>query len=332
MRRHLIIAILLSCGLTLWAQQRYFQVEVLQPAKISLPAGSEHIRSVLLVNNTVVQPANFGHSNKLNDEVIGQDSVILTDAAKMVLFGAEAQLTDAHVWEDVSMLDRTQNRGNNFYRRSPLTYQRADSLCEQYGVDALLCLNHLVIYDVQEMFLTEDDNWYAYIEGYCSAQWSLHQYGKRNAHNFSTADTLRWADEQSSPTAAFERLPLRQNALLELAQYSGEQLGIGLTPQPTTEDRFIYQNKQADILAGIEALRHRRWSEAISHWQAATTASDRTTRAYAWANIAVAQELQGKISEAKSSIDKAISAFRELKNAEAIQQVVNLTTYKNQLK
>lgn len=325
-----------ACALCARAQQLYTTVEVLLPAEIKMSAP---VQSILLVNNCVVQPEDFGHQLQINEQSLGKQSVDLRDAAKHCLFGVSQTLHEMGTFEEVSILPTTLNNSTNFYSRNRLTTAQADSLCREYDADAVLALNQLVLYDLQDSWLTEEGNYYAYLEAYCSAHWTLFYHRKSKPQVFAMADTLVWESFDANQDQAILALPKRQEALLDFALYSGEQWSKKLGPQWKKEDRYFYRNKNEQIMAGIEYMRHQQWEEAIRHWQLAYNAArglssrkrELETMAYAAANIAVAYEFLDDYSTAIDWAEKAISAFKKMKTADAPQQVVNMQYYLKKL-
>ena len=75
MNRLYLSIFLLCCAFVAEAQQRYFEIEVRQPARVQLPEDRPDVRSLLVVNNAAIQPASFGHRNKRNDEETGSTNI-----------------------------------------------------------------------------------------------------------------------------------------------------------------------------------------------------------------------------------------------------------------
>lgn len=312
------------------AQQYYFNIDVRTRAKTPVAGLSEgQFGSVLLVNNCTPQPKDFGHRTKLNDVDASNDTIDLSSAARLMLFGLEGTLSEQ--MEDVQILDVSQNKTHNFYKRSPLSRQQADSLCTLYGVEAILSLNQLIIYDLQEFYLTESEDYYGYIEAYCSTMWVFQPQGG-NPQTFTTADTLYWHAQENSVGQVMRALPNRQQALLDLALYSGEQLGTRFFPQWQTEERYLYANQDTQLEVGIAAFQRQQWAEAINTWRKLyDSTKDPLTRAYAAANAAVAAEMTEDYKQATQWAGIAENIFLGIQTRASFQQVVNMRYYKQLL-
>lgn len=330
--RKLSLFILIICSLAISAQQHFFTVEIRQPAEENALAYDTTIRSLLLVNNTLTQPDDFGHKNKVNDISSGEASIDLHDAARHCLFGLETGLLGQDAFDDISILETTQNHSSNFYSRKQLSSKQIDSLCTLYATDAVLALNQLVIYDIQEVFLTDNDTYYAYLEVYASLQWTLQSKGK-SARNITSSDTLVWAAEMNDEMAALLELPDRQTALLDFAYYAGEHLSRKLLPQWVSAERYLYSGKDTRFTTAFEAFRRQRWQDAINTWGHIynDTKLDKLQRAYAAANIAVALEMQESFKMAISYADAALKLLATSRSPEALQQIANIRYYRSLL-
>ena len=330
-KRAFALCLLLTLFLSLSAQQRWFSVDVRHPAVVTLPQEAQEVASILLVNNSVVQPEDFGHQNTAGDKTIENSSVDLTDAARQLLFGAEKMLFEQECFGEITMLEASQNSGS-FFRQQPLSSQKADSLCVSYGVEALLVLNQLVLYDKSEIYITVNGTYANLLTAYCSAQWSFYLYGKASPFRFSVADTLYWDAEERTLDRLAPAMPERQEALLYLAHDAGERMAQNIVPQWTQEDRFIYLTKRGELSSGLEAFTRQDWLSAIQSWQiAAQEADNDLTVAYAFADMAVAAEMAELPKEAVKYVDKAIEHLYKLNTSEARRQIINLRYYKTQI-
>lgn len=331
--RRITLLILLFVGIGMQAQQLHFTIEVRHPAQLSSPLLSNPVGSVLLVNNATTQPADFGHQNKMDGIGTGSTPVDLSNAARMMLFGLESSLFDQEVFEDVQVLDISQNTTGNFYRKTPLTPGKADSLCLLYGTDAILSLNQVVVYDLQEVFLTDNDTYYAYLQAFCSSQWTVQYKGRSSQYTLSTTDTLVWEQEHFQLQEALGALPTREEALEALVYYSGQEFGKRLFPQWTADDRYLYTTKDERFAEAILLVRKQRWQEAHDAFEAIFRNSrlDALTRASAAADAAVCAEMLDDKKKAVAWIEQGEPVWLALKTAYARQQVVNLRYYKQKL-
>ena len=325
------------------AQDWYFSIdEYREPERTTL----QGVRSVLVVNNALVQPESFGHSTVVEGQNQSAVPVPLDKALLYSMFSLTRTLDESGDLDRVELLDITQNSTTNFYSRHTLSSQRVHSLLKEYEVDALVVLNQLVLYDVLESFTTEEGKQFAYIQAFAQSHWSVHYADlSRMAHSFAFADTLVWESGLSyTRQQALSELPSRQEALLYLASVLGEDLGRSMVHTWVSVPRYLYADSHEAVQAGLEAFRYQRWEEAILYWQSVANTEggkssnrskrgkDKKAAAVATANIAIAYELLGDYSSACDYASEASRLFGALKTAWGRQQQVNIRYYLEQLR
>ena len=339
-KSHIFLLLLLFALSTFAQQQWYFSVDERHPAART---ELKHCRRVLLVNNTLTQPKEFGHTTMMDGESIGNAEVDLSRSALYALFAATQSLEGSGEYDAVELMDISQNTSTNYYTRTPLRHAQAEQLCADYQADALLILNQLVLYDVVESFLTNEGTYYAYLQAYAQSHWTIHYAGQTREHSFSQADTLLWESSNTHYNRAqsLAELPSRQEALLYLARELGERTGNSLTPSWQTTLRYIYE--VPELQAGLEAFRYQKWQEAIDCWleilrgegdeviRREVRGTDKKAAACAAANIAIAYEMQGDYVLACDYAQRAIRLFGAWKTAYGRQQQANIRYYLAQL-
>lgn len=317
------------------AQDWYFSIDEYRDAKYDALSG---VQRLLIVNNALIQPDDFGHSSVLDG--VNQSNVKI-DLSKALLYSmfSLTQTLEGSMLDAVELLDISQNSSTNYYSRELLSPSNVQILLQRYNVDALLVLNQLVVYDVLESFLSEGGH-YAYLQAFAQSHWSIY-YADQNRHDYSItyADTLLWeSDLEYTRAQALNQLPDRQEALLYLAGELGDEFGRCLMPSWVTVRRYLYDHSNNAIQEGIEAFRYQRWEEAVSHWQVLVqevgfryTKGDKKNAAIAAANISIAYELLGDYALACDYANVACRLFGALKNAWGRQQRVNMRCYLEQL-
>jgi hypothetical protein len=343
--KHYIVFCLLLLGMPMVAQQWYFTIDEYRDAEHT---ALRDVRRLLVVNNALVQPTDFGHSTVLDGKNQGGIEVALDRAPLYNMFSLTQLLDGSGEMDLVELLDKSQNSSTNYYQRMVLSQQRANELLQRYNVDALLVLNQLVLYDVVEAFLTEEGGYYAYMQAFAQSHWNVYYADRRPVRTITQADTLVWeSDIEYTRTRALNKLPNRQEALLYLASEVGTKLGQSLVPSWEPVRRYLYDDDHAYVQQGLEAFRYQRWQEAILYWQSvanteggkSSNSSNRSKRgkdkkaaAVATANMAIAYELLGDYDSACASANEACRLFGALKSAWARQQQVNIRYYLEQLR
>ena len=173
-------------------QQWYFSVDERYPAERTQLQGKQRI---LVVNNALTQPNNFGHTTIIDGESRGNIEVDLSRSVLYCLFAATQNMESTGEFDAVELMDISQNHSTNYYSRTSLTFLQAERLCADYQADALLTLNQLVLYDVVESFPTDEGSYYAYLQAYAQSHWTIHYAGQTREVSFTQADTLLWESQ-----------------------------------------------------------------------------------------------------------------------------------------
>ena len=320
--------LLVLCSLPINAQQQwYFSVDERYPAERQQLQGKQRI---LVVNNALTQPQDFGHSTILDGENTGNVEIDLSRSVLYCLFATTQSMESTGEFDAVELMDISQNHSTNYYSRTPLTFSQAERLCTDYQADALLTLNQLVLYDIVESFLTDEGAYYAYLQAYAQSHWTIHYAGQTREATFTQADTLLWESQLHYTRAqSLSDLPSRQEALLYLARELGNRIGSSFAPLWQTTRRYIYE--LPDLQAGLDAFRLQRWNSTINQWLTIVDSKDKKAAACAAANIAIAYEMLGDYASACDYAQRASRLFGAWKTAYGRQQQVNIRYYLAQL-
>ena len=320
--------LLVLCSLPINAQQQwYFSVDERYPAERQQLQGKQRI---LVVNNALTQPQDFGHSTILDGENKGNVEIDLSRSVLYCLFATTQTMESTGEFDAVELMDISQNHSTNYYTRTPLTFSQAERLCADYQADALLTLNQLVLYDVVESFPTDEGTYYAYLQAYAQSHWTIHYAGQTREATFTQADTLLWESQlHYNRTQSLSDLPSRQEALHYLARELGNRIGSSFAPSWHTTRRYIYE--LPDLQAGLDAFRLQRWNSAINQWITIVDSKDKKAAACAAANIAIAYEMLGDYASACDYAQRASRLFGAWKTAYGRQQQVNIRYYLAQL-
>ena len=320
--------LLVLCSLSLSAQQQcYFSVDERYPAKRTELKDKQRI---LVVNNAITQPNDFGHTTMIDGESHNNVEVDLSRSVLYCLFATTQSMESTGEFEAVELMDISQNHSTNYYSRTPLTFSQAERLCTDYQADALLTLNQLVLYDIVESFPTDEGTYYAYLQAYAQSHWTIHYAGQPREVTFTQADTLLWESRLYYTRAqSLNDLPSRQEALLYIARELGNRIGSSFSPSWQTTRRYIYD--LPNLQAGLDAFRLQRWNSAINQWLTMVDSKDKKAAACAAANIAIAYEMLGDYASACDYAQRANRLFGAWKTAYGRQQQVNIRYYLAQL-
>ena len=320
--------LLVLCSLYVNTQQQwYFSVDERYPAERQQLQGKQRI---LVVNNALTQPQDFGHTTILDGENTGNVEIDLSRSVLYCLFATTQSMESTGEFDAVELMDISQNHSTNYYTRTSLTFSQAERLCTDYQADALLTLNQLVLYDIVESFPTDEGTYYAYLQAYAQSHWTIHYAGQLREVTFTQADTLLWESQlHYNRTQSLSDLPSRQEALHYLACELGNRIGSSFAPSWQTTRRYIYE--LPDLQAGLDAFRLQRWNSAINQWLTPLNSKDKKAAACAAANIAIAYEMLGDYASACDYAQRASRLFGAWKTAYGRQQQMNIRYYLAQL-
>ena len=320
--------IYLCSAVVLFAQQQwYFSVDERYPSEHTQLQNKQRI---LVVNNALSQPSDFGHTTMIDGESQGNVEINLSRSVLYCLFATTQAMESTGEFDAVELMDISQNHSTNYYTRTPLSFSQAERLCADYQADALLMLNQLVLYDIVESFPTDNGTYYAYLQAYAQSHWTIHYAGQPREVTFTQADTLLWeSDLHYNRAQSLSELPARQEALLYLARELGNRLGTSFAPSWQTTRRYIYD--LPDLQTGLDDFRLQRWNSAINQWVTHIDSKDKKTAACAAANIAIAYEMLGDYASACDYALRASRLFGAWKTAYGRQQQVNTRYYLAQL-
>ena len=317
----------LLCALSSFSQQQwYFWIDEFYPAERNF---LQKLSRVMLVNNTVAQPNDFGHSVAMDGVVLHKEEVALSEAALHCLFTATQTMDERMIFDRVELLEYSQNTSGMFYLRHQMSTEEKQRLCNEYDVDALIILNQLVLYNTLESF-PADDMYMATLQACAGAHWSVYVKARGNEYSFATSDTLYWeSDYAYRRQEALGQLPSTQEALLYLACEVGANVANSLLPRWKSAKRYIYELKE--LQSGLDAFRYQHWNEAISLWLPCVDGNNKKAAACAASNIAIAYELSGDYALACDYAQRAIRLFGAWKTAYGRQQQANIRYYLAQL-
>lgn len=324
MKRIFSFILLMAVFSIVSAEKYYISIDVLQPGDITFSSSVAHL---LLVNNTANQPHAFGHSI----EVEGQKTLVEQNTDSLPLFilaSMQEELETIGFFSTVQLVDNTQNSDGSFYAISRLTSQEVDSLCNVYGADAVLALNRIAMTD--QITCTYDEYssaWSAALDVTSLASWSLHYPNNRTVVNKHYADTLYWQTDDDNLQKAYDLLPDRGDAEVDVALLAGANTVKRILPAWQRTERYFYTNKNKRILQGMDSISYQKWDAALAIWKDLHQDASKITQAYAAANVAVIYELKGDYTTAIQWVEKACAlagaAWNATLNGPFLQEQTN---------
>ena len=302
----LLIPIISSCTSLL-----YTSLDVLRPAKIAFAKGADKL---LIVNNTVTQPADFGHTNYLYEKQ-PYKLAFDTDSLSLFCLGALAQdIESKDFFAFVKLSPKTVNTGTDFEKINQLSAFQVYKLCADSNANAILSLDKIkMIDDLQEQFYQESNSYVAGLELRFETSWSIYYPFNAKHQTIQFKDTVYWESESYVKQKAIAGLPKREDAFVDGALNVGHKSVDRFIPYWDKADRYFFNPSEKFMKQGIDSVYVRNWSSAVKSWELAynSTKSD-YIKAQAANNLAVGYEILGNMDKAIEYATNAYYLFSKL--------------------
>ncbi len=308
----------------------YTSLDVLRPAKVTF---SPEIKKVLVVNNTVTQPYDYGHKNQLFNEKT-KNVKIETDSLSIFCLGSlTEELNQKEFFTSVDLLPNSINKSTDFFYVKYIDADTVKSLCNRYNVDALISLDRIKVIDkISEYYLQDEKYYIADLDVNFETQWSIHtpNYVKFTATTFR--DTVFWETKSYQRSKLLKGLPDRTNALIDGALYVGQNTVNRMIPYWDKVDRYFFSNKNKYMKQGIDSVYVKNWSSAIKSWETILKKNTaKTLKAHAANNIAIAYEITGNVDQAIEYARTALTYY-EISMTSDFKNLMMISNYLETLK
>jgi len=339
MRAHKLMLLLLLFGavfLTSCTGLLYTSLDVLRPAKVAFAPDANDL---LIVNNTVNQPSEYGHKTVLFNELPKTVSMNTDSMAIFCLGALTEDMEGKDFFSSVQLNPTTINSGTEFFRSSELTQDVVNNLCRVNHANALLSLDKIKVEDnLTEDYLNESSTYLATLEFKFETSWSIHYPNKPDVTSIQFTDTVFWESESYFQKKALSDLPDRADALVDGALSVGHKAVTRFVPYWDKVDRYFFNSKNKIMRQGMDSVYVKNWKSAISLWQSEyDKAKSAKLQAQAANNIAIGYEITGDIDNA---LDYATKAYYSLGKmtivdydtfARLSDYIVELTQRKNEM-
>ncbi|NDV46207.1 hypothetical protein D0T49_04020 [Paludibacter sp. 221] len=301
----------------------YTTLDILHPAKVTFSPDAERI---LIMNNSVVQPADVGHTIR-SFYSSPQNVRVATDSVSLFCLSVLAdEMKDTGFFSSVDLILTSLNSDRDFNSITPLQPFTVKRLCDEYDVDAVLALDRIVVNDeIAEYYYKEWEHHECILGVKYETFWSIHYPDKLGALAVHFKDSLLWESESSIYRKAFDGLPDRQDAIIDGALYVGQNSVKRFVPYWEQSDRYFYAPNNKLMKQGMDSVYIKDWNGAIDSWKKVFyQTGNPKLKAQAGNNIAIACEILGDYNEAlkyaKSAYD--ILSSQLLMDAEAQNRLI----------
>lgn len=336
MKKLSFVLIFTTLGLILssCAGIKYLSIETREPAQVTLPA---NIRSVIIVNNTVVQPEDVGHSIKhFGEKEIKKMKVSLDSVAIYYTEALSQFLEEEKHFDRVLYYGEPLRTDNDFFQEQPIDPVSMNEIRNKTGVDAIISLDKLLLqFDISELY-KEEGYTFKIIDGKIHSILRVYlptMDGKIPAVRYT--DSLTWEgwniqDKDSRATSDLI-LPLQKDIMKELAVHAAEKMTSVFSPHWIMQDRWYYTSSSSLARQAETFSKNSHWIEAINKWKEYYDKQrNDENKAKAAHNIAFANEMLGDMDKAYEWATIAYEHFVKSTTKNALERRRSLL-YKNEL-
>ena len=303
----LVICLFFSCS-----SVKVIEIETYNPAAITF---SPEIKSVMIVNNSAQQPSGVGHSfvkNMISDSLI---SVSADSTAYNFCLSLGKAIAESPLFHDVRICEDTLRRDSLFFEVRPFKAFEVDSLCNEYGVDALISLDKFFFTSIfhennlskyySEKVISVD------LVGEMRVLWP----GLKEVFCIPFVDSLSWYVEGRNFFGDYlevSSMPDTQIAMQQLSESTGYNMRVNFVPYWSEDRRWFYKNFSSDWKQGTAYAVAEKWKEAAEVWEPLYAKTKNwKQRAKLASNIALCNEITGDFEKAVNYAELSYSLYKE---------------------
>lgn len=289
----------------------YTSLDVLRPAKVAFAPEASNL---LIINNSVKQPSNYGHKTELLNSNV-KNVKLETDSLSIFCLGALTEdLESKDFFSSIQLIPNTINTELNFFKSSEISKDSVKKLCQTYHANAILSLDKIKVNDeLSEYYIADNSTFLAVLEARFETKWSIHYLNKPEVTPIEFSDTINWESESYNRKQTMKDIPNRTNALIDGALNVGRKSVNRFVPYWDKVDRYFFNTSNKYMKRGMDSVYVKNWKSAIALWQ---TVYDKTTnqktKAMAANNIAIGYEISGDIDKALEYGTKAYYSLGEM--------------------
>ncbi len=292
------------------SSMRYTTLDVLRPAKVTFPP---QVKNVLIVNNSVIQPSDFGHKTEMLNEKARNVNVSTDSLAIFALASLTEELRNREFFTDVILKEKSRNKSTDFFLVKELTQDSVKAITKRYNADVVISLNRIKVTDrITEYYIEDERKYLAELNAVYETQWSIHLPDDNKYSVATFRDTVFWESESYQRKKAIEGLPNRVDALIDGALYAGQSTAKKLIPNWEKADRYFFLTSNRYMKQAMDSVYVKNWQSAMESWQKITQkAYSNLLKAKASYNAAIAAEILGDIDKAIDLTSRALDYFEK---------------------
>jgi len=323
-----LFLLLLTC--TSCSSLYRFAIDVQEPAAVTLPVSAQN---VLILNNTVKQPINYGIERAFNEKPIREDYPLSLDSTVWTAINEIAGvLEESNFFRTVAVYGdsiRTDTEWLSLYGLSP---EDQSDFYNMGNYDALLVVNRILFamneYVIQTGISDSEITGLVNLRANGILTCSMYSYGKdKPLTTFTIIDSVFTKSVvDGDSTIFFKEIP--EFMLHELSGRLGNQAAQRFTPTWKTVERTVFRGFSARMQEAAGYAANRQWANAESLWttelEKKTNPVDKAKIAF---NLAVANEMQDKLDSAYTWVQKAKEYLENVDQIKHSQEIEYTNKY-----
>ncbi|MDR0699196.1 MAG: tetratricopeptide repeat protein [Tannerella sp.] len=269
----------------------------------------------MIVNNSAQQPDGAGHRYIRN----GKDDSTVYVSADSTAYDFCLQLgkhiAASPVFYDVRLCGDTLRRDSVFYERKSFSANEVQTLCDDYGVDALISLENFVFFTEIREDRTSNYSFESSIRVNLSGELRAVWPGQKETYVFPFSDSLKLfypVDFYSDPLV--ETIPVSElkYAMHHLSEVIAEKMYINFVPHWSYDNRWYYTSISSEWKRGTVLVASGKWDEAADIWEALLSKVKKwNPKARLLSNMALCNEITGDFEKAIDYAGKSYQLFKE---------------------
>lgn len=307
----------------------YTSLDVLRPAKVAF---NSDVNNILIINNTVPQPADIGHSTLFAFEGLKKET-FNTDSLSIFCLGAlKEDIESKNFFSSVQLSPNSISTNTDFASANYISDETVKAMCNSTQADAIISLDKIKVKDqVTEVYDEIAGSYISTLELNFESYWSIHYPNKEEFYALQFRDTVYWEAQSVSRKRGILVLPKREDALVDGALYVGKNTVNRFVPYWDKVDRYFFNPNKKYFKQAMDSVYVKNWNSAIAIWQTIIDQSKSNwTIAQAANNIAIAYEISGNLDKALEYASVAFYNIQELSFAD-YNSFVRITDYVTEL-
>ncbi len=299
-----------SCKIT-----EYYSFESLKAPEIILPADIKTIgfldRNSHFDSDTLSQY--FLYNNKTQKDTNVYDSLKTANC----YIGFNDNTANSVTEQAIPLIQLPRRNLPGKRTNTPISWETANSICEKNGIDVLVCLEDMQIFNQYETFSEETEDGGIYIGNTLikyTVTWRIYDpLLKKYYHEQIITDSLYTANEAYSKKLLIKKMPHRKSIFTDIAYEIGSDYAKRISPVWQNITRRYFAAGSRDFSVANYYMQNNNLDKAMAVWQKIENENNGKIAARAAFNLAFGYEIKGDYKQALHWIRQSAALYRKLK-------------------